>query len=178
MWWKIDCVDLLLINIFCLWDLRLYWRDLIFNMNVCIYTDFLLSLKTYGKTSKYSKLIRDPCVQLITNFVREWTLYSTKCYDWIMVICGNERVTSFANEKDSVLVTSCQCRVHRAANLHSTSFLELLIWKRVIFTDLKIVSRQCTPLTKLYIKCIHNSCDFVCGLWELGWVVLTWYIFI
>lgn len=117
------------------------------------------------------------CVLLLmTNFVRGWTLYGIKCYDWIMVICENERVTSFANEKDSVLVTSCQCRVHRAI-LHPTSFLELLIWKRVIFSDLKIISRQCTLLMRLYIKCIHNSCDFVCGLRELGWV-LTWYIFI
>ncbi|KAM0731876.1 hypothetical protein ACS0PU_001418 [Formica fusca] len=30
-----------------------------------------------------------------------------------MVICGNERVTSFVNERDSVLVTLCQCRISR-----------------------------------------------------------------
>lgn len=109
--------------------------------------------------------MRDPCVLLMINFVWGWTLYGTKCYDWIIVICGNERVTSFANERDSVLVTSFQCRVRRAVNLHPISFLELLIWKRVIFSDLKIVSRQWYAVNKT-TKCIH-SCGFLWGLREL-----------
>lgn len=138
-------------------------------MCICLkYTDFLLlSRDIFKNTYLSTRNWHDPCVILMTNFVRGWTLYGTKCYDWIMVICGNERVTSFVNERDSILVTLCQCRVRRATNLHPTSLLELLIWKRVIFSDLKIVSRQCMLLIELYTKCIHNTCGFVCGLREL-----------
>lgn len=109
---------------------------------------------------KYSRLMMCNDVLLTTDLLWEWTLYGIKYYDGIVVICGNGR--DKFRQQDSVLVTSCQCKVRRAANLHPVSFPGLLNDENTSSFQTSRYFRD--GAANKTTKCIRNSCNSVCGL--------------